>query len=367
MLVRIDGLDHNGKGIVRVGNKVTFVDGALPGELVDIIIDKEYKKFNVGKVVKIIEKSDKRVSAKCPYYGVCGGCEIMHMSYDFQVDFKRDKVVNILKKYAKIEVNPLVFKSINCFNYRNKITLHNRNNNLGYMKRNSNDIVSIKECYLALPSINSYLKKIKDYESKELVLRANEKGDVISNIDDNFLLININDFIFQIDINSFFQVNNYICSSIFDFISENLSTCENCLDLYSGVGTLSILASKKVNKVYAIEINENSYKNALKNLELNNINNVEFILGDVSEKISLIDCSVDVIITDPPRSGMDEVTIKAIQSFKPGKVIYVSCNPMTLARDLNVLLSDYVVDKVAVFDMFPNTSHTECICVLCRL
>ena len=366
MIVKIDSLDHNGRGITRVNDKVTFVSNALVGEIVDIVICVEKKNYNEAKVLKVISKSDKRINPMCPYYSLCGGCEIMHMDYESQVIYKRDKVTNILKKYANIDVFPLVFRSDKVFGYRNKITLHYRDGILGYMKKNSNKVIPILNCPLASDSINDFIENIKGFDLDELVIRSNQNGEVISTLVDKSLLININDFVFQVDINSFFQVNNYICSKIFDFVSENLDFCDVCLDLYSGVGTLSILASKKVSKVYAIEKNESSYKNAIVNLKLNNVNNVVFILGDVKEKIKGISENIDVIITDPPRSGMDNVTIDAILSFKPNKVIYISCNPMTLARDLNILKDYYSVNSSAVFDMFPNTSHVECVCVLDR-
>ena len=167
----------------------------------------------------------------------------------------------------------------------------------------------------------------------------------------------------MVDANSFFQVNHYICSKLFKLIEKNIDISNICLDLYSGVGTLSIVASKKAKKVYGIEVNNYSYKNAVKNLELNNIKNVKFINGLVEKEITKIKESVDVIITDPPRSGMDYVTIDTINKLKPKKIIYVSCNPLTLARDLN-LLTNYKLNFITLLDMFPNTHHVESFCVL---
>lgn len=364
MIVKIDKLDHQGRGITRINDKVTFVENALPNELVDIRITKEKKNYNEGEVVKLIEKSKQRKEAICPYYNKCGGCEIMHMEYDAQIEYKKEKVQNILKKYANIEITPEVFISDKDFNYRNKITLHKENNKLGYMKKKTNEIVEIDACPLALESINEYLKTLKEVKTDNLVIRTNEKGKIISTLIDKLLLIKINEYTFQVDIKSFFQVNNNICGKIFKYIEDNLKEYNICLDLYSGVGTLSIVASKKVSLVYSIEINENSHKNAIKNLELNNIKNVKLILGSVEEKIKEIKEKVDVIITDPPRSGMDEITINVIEKLKPKQIIYVSCNPLTLARDLNKLKENYKLEKSAIFDMFPNTSHIECICIL---
>ena len=138
------------------------------------------------------------------------------------------------------------------------------------------------------------------------------------------------------------------------------------LDLYSGVGTLSIVASKKAKKVIAIEVNKNSYKNALINLELNGVDNVDFMCGKVEDLIDKINVKPDVIITDPPRSGMDKKTINIIKEYLPNKIIYISCEPMTLARDIKLLSENYTLNKVKCFDMFPNTYHVETFCVLER-
>lgn len=366
MIVKIENLDHNGRGITRVNNKITFIKNALSGEIVDIKIIKEKKNYNEGEVVHLIEKSKNRIIPKCPYYNECGGCDLMHMDYSFQLKFKEEKVKNILKKYANLEPQIEIYPSNKEFNYRNKITLHEQNKKVGFMKKSSNEILEIKECKIADEKINEYIKKLNTKVKEELIIRTNEKGDIISSLDNKPLIIKINDLNFYIDINSFFQVNSYICSLIFNFILENITKVNCCLDLYSGVGALSLVASLKANKVYGIEVNEYSYKNALKNLELNKINNVKFTHGKVEEKIKDIKESIDLIITDPPRTGMDMNTIKVIKEYKPKDIIYMSCDPMTLARDLSHLKDIYELRKLAIFDMFPNTKHVECVCVLNR-
>ena len=367
MIIKVESLDHNGRGIARINNKVTFINNALPNELIDIIITEEKKKYSIASIKKIIEKSENRIEPQCPYYNECGGCNIMHMNYESQINFKKEKVEDILKKYAKIDIDLKVNKSNKPFNYRNKITLHKEKQKLGYMKRMSNDIINIDNCPLAMETINEYITSINNNNiEKEIIIRTNEKGEIISTLKDETIIMEINELKFQIDINSFFQVNNYICAQLFNYVEENLENNNTCLDLYSGVGTLSIIASKKAKKVYAIEINENAHKNSLVNLKLNNITNVEFILGNVNKKIKQIKEKIDVIITDPPRSGMDKITIETILKYKPKKIIYISCNPITLARDLNTLTESYYIEKCAIFDMFPNTYHVECVCVLNR-
>ena len=361
MKVKITSLDHFGRGITRDLNKITFVKNALVDEIVDIKITKECKKYNEAIINSIIKPSDKRRNAMCKYYDVCEGCNIMHLEYSEQLKFKKEKVENILKKYANLDVNVTIEPS-NEFNYRNKITLHNKNGKLGYI--NNDDIIEIDDCLIAKESINKYLKQVNNFNDKELVIRCNEKEEVISNVNNGYIIENINEYKFRIDINSFFQVNNYICSKVFDYIKENIDNVNVALDLYSGVSTLGILISSKSNKVYSIEENKYSHLNAIENLKLNNIKNIILLNGKVEDEISKIKEKVDLIITDPPRSGMDKFTIDTILNMKPNKIVYMSCDPMSLARDLKLLNDDYNLEKMKLFDMFANTYHIETVMIL---
>ncbi len=363
MSIIIKDLDYYGRGVAHANGKTVFVKNALPGEEVEIKYTKEKKNFDEAVAISIEKGSDYRRKAPCPYYGICGGCNIMHINYDYQLEFKKAKVKNIIKRLAGIDVDLDILPS-NEFNYRNKITLHN-NGVLGYKKDSSNEIVPIEKCLLAKEQINEYLKTIEDYEHEELIIRTNDKNEIISSLKEGYIIEEINDYKFRIDINSFFQVNNYICSKVFDFISENTKEVENALDLYSGVGTLSFIASKKAKRVYSIEVNDNSYINALENIKLNNIKNVTIMHGKVEDKIKEINSNIDLIITDPPRSGMDTFTIETILKMLPKEIVYMSCEPSTLARDLNFLKNKYNIKNIRAFDMFPNTYHVECVSLLC--
>lgn len=361
MLVRIERMDHDGRGIGYINNKIVFVSNALPNELVDIKIIKEKSKYFIGEVINIIEKSPYRIESNCPYYDKCGGCDLMHLSYENELNYKADKVKNVLKKYACVNIEPIIVKSDLRENYRNKITLHKGNNKPGYVKRNSNEILDIDSCKLVSDSINKYLQF--NSVNEDVIVRCNEVGDVVSTSDKK-IIMTINNLKYQIDINSFFQVNSNVTSKVFNHIINFIDNDDIVLDLYSGVGTLSILASTKAKYVYGIEVNDYSYRNALDNIILNKISNIEFLCGKVSDKIDLIKDNFNTIITDPPRSGMDKYTISVIKSKLPKKIIYMSCDPITLARDIKLLSDNYYIDNITLFDMFPNTKHVECVCVL---
>lgn len=362
MRVTIDKLDHHGRGITKIDGVTTFVSDALPSEEIEIEIIKEKKKYNEAKLMNVISASSDRRDVLCPYYEFCGGCNIMHMNYEFQLKFKKDKIEDILLRYAGLNVEVSIEPS-NEYHYRNKITVHNDGKTMGFKKEKSNEIIKIDKCLISDDKINGYLNSIRDFSGEEFVIRTNGK-DVISSKDDKMLMMTVNDMKFRIDINSFFQVNSYICGKVFEYILENINKCNVALDLYSGVCTLGILISKKTNKVYSIEVNSYSYANAKENLKLNNVNNVVLMNGKVEDIIKKIEDKVDLIVCDPPRSGMDKFTIETILKMEPREVVYMSCDPITLARDLSLLKEKYNLVKIKAFDMFPNTYHVESVVLL---
>lgn len=361
MRVLIEKMDNLGRGICYINDKITFVSYVYKDEIVDIELIKEYKKYNIGKVINIVKYSDSRIEEKCPYYTLCGGCDLMHITYEEELNYKVEKVSELLNKYACIKVSPKIVKCNSRFNYRNKVSLHYKDDKLGYMKSNSNEIISIAECLLLNNDINTFIKS--GPFNNDLVVRTDNHGNIIYREDDK-LLINVLDLIYQIDINSFFQINNYMTSEVFKYILDNIDNVNTALDLYSGVGALSLLISKKARKVYGIEVNEYSVNNALENIKLNKISNVEFLLGKVEDRINDIHDIVDLIVVDPPRSGVDEYTIKVIKDMLPSKIVYMSCNPITLARDIKLLSDKYALESVTLFDMFPCTHHVESISIL---
>ena len=176
MKTLIDRLDHQGRGITYIDDKITFVENALPDELVEIEVTNTSKKFNEARVTKYIKKSSKRIDPICPYYNECGGCNLLHMSYEDQLKYKEDKVKDIMKKYANLDINKVkdIVRSPDKYNYRNKVTLKS-NTKLGYYKRRSNDIVNIDYCYLLEEKLNNTLKELNkiglDKEVNEVVIR----------------------------------------------------------------------------------------------------------------------------------------------------------------------------------------------------
>ena len=389
MQVHIDRMDHFGNGIGNINGKIIFVKGALPGETVDVIITKDKKSFMEGTINTIIYKSSKRVEPFCKYFGVCGGCSLCHLNYENTLEYKKERVKNILSKFDIPKIN--VIKNENDLYYRNKIELKIVDGKLGFYEKSTHNLIEIKECKVTKKSINKSFEFVKNMklENANVTIRANYNDEVLIIIDskekpvilnpedykivgivlndkciygqDNFME-KINNLFFTVSYNSFFQVNNYINLELFNLIKENI-VGKTVLDLYSGVGTLSIVASKVVDKVYSIEVIANAVKNALINAKINKCDNINFILGKVEDKIGFINDKIDTIIVDPARAGLDKKTIEVINNICPQRIIYVSCDTQSLANNL-VDLANYEIKKFYILDMFSYTYHIECFCIL---
>lgn len=404
--VKITSLENEGAGVCKINGMIVFVPKTLPGEKVRIRITEKKKNFARGKIVEILESSDKRIESKCPYYEECGGCNLRHQTSKENLKFKKEKVENALKRIGKLNVK--VEDTVPSFkedNYRNKVSFKVEDDRIGFYGEGTYQLIDINYCFLAQKQINDLLSVIKKYlkinknEIKNITIRYGNAMDEllidIYSLNDkdikilDYLTTNINNLIsiifndkvvygngyikeisnglmFDVSAKSFFQVNSVQTEKLYDEIVKvaNLSKDDVVLDLYCGTGTITSIISKHVKKVIGIEIVEDAIFNAKKNLKINNINNVKFICGDAAKEISKIKEKVDVVIVDPPRKGIDRKTIAIMKKLSPKKIVYVSCNPVTMARDLSYLNDLYDVKKVIPVDMFPNTSHVECVCVL---
>lgn len=400
--IMITNLDHQGRGIGRINEKIVFVPFSLPNEEVDIKLTKIKKNFLEGELINVLSTNDSRIEPICPYFKICGGCDLQHLSYDEQLKFKEEKIKNIITKYVgNYEIDSII-PSKDIYNYRNKITFQ-INNYLGFFGKKSYDFIKVDKCFLANNNINQYIEIINKLDLNcinQVVIRSNLKGEILiifelnnlidenkliklfentnvsvvthfknkykTLIGNNFLIEEIGDLKFIISPSSFFQVNTKQTFNLYNKVLEysDLTKNEFVLDLYCGTGTIGLFLSRFAKKVIGIEINNDAIIDANKNKKLNNIENCEFISGDVSKIITEKNYNPDVIVVDPPRSGLDNNTINQIIRFKSKKIVYVSCDPMTLARDLKLLSEYYDIKKITPVDMFPNTYHVESVVLL---
>ena len=387
MEVKIEKFDHLGNGIGKIDEKVVFVKRSLPDEIVDVKIIDERKKYAFGKIKKIIKNSDNRNESICPYYDKCGGCDFLHTTEEVERDFKKEKASDLIS-------DKLCFYDTKEFNYRNKVILHGDGSKLGFYEEKTNNIIDIDYCYLLDERINKVIRNLKKYIKenkcfiKEVMIRVGDE--IILNIDGivdkdfintfssveniiinnkvikgkGFIEKNLLNYNFKISPKSFFQVNYYGLECIYKILKENLSNhYKKALDLYSGTSVMGILISDFCDKVISVESNESATNDALINIENNNIKNIEVINAKVETVIDKLR-DVDLIIIDPPRSGLDKKTISYINEINPQTLIYISCNMITLKRDLQLLNEKYDLKSLNLVNMFPKTYHVESVCVL---
>lgn len=399
--VEVTKLDHQGRGIAKINDKIIFIPNALPEETVDVDIILEKKKYYEGIIKETINASDKRIKSICPYFEECGGCQFLNMNYPDSLDYKQNKVEEIMNKYLgiKIKINNIVACDNNLY-YRNKTTFQVEND-IGFFKEKTNTLIPVDKCYISDIKINDIYKAIKDNINltnvKQVIIRATKntlESMVIfktSNYIDNKKIIDIlkkkvdsiyiNDELiygkgkiienlcnknFYISPSSFFQVNTLQAEKLYNkaIVYADIKKEDTVLDLYCGTGTIGIVASDKAKKVIGIELNKEAIKDANENKKLNNINNIEFYAGDVGKILNKNNYKPDIIIVDPPRAGLDSLALAQILNIRPKKLVYVSCDLMTLVRDLKLLSNDYDILELTPVDMFPYTAHVESVCAL---
>ena len=369
--------NHLGNGIAKKDDFTIFVPKTVKGDIVDIEIT------SINKKIVTAETINSKIKSKCPYYDKCGGCNLLHISYDREKELKKDYI----KRLFVLDSDIISFDREH---YRNKVTLHVYDNDIGFYKEKSNKLVSFDSCLLLDNDINNLISIIKQFDlsnAEKFIIKKATNGLLVSikgmiNDDDintlkgyvkslyvnnklvygsEYLTINFDDIVYNINHDSFFQINEKCAKSLYDYIKQEVGKCEKLLDLYCGTGSIGIYLRNNVKNITGIEINKNSVKCAKKNIKDNNIKNYKIINADAS----YIDKDYDVVIVDPPRSGLSKDVTNILNNMNVKKLIYVSCNPSTLKRDIG-LLNSFGLDKIKVFNMFPGTSHIETVVVLER-
>lgn len=390
--IKICKISYDGKGIGYIDGKVAFVSNALPNEIVNAKIIKENKNYYECESLEIIEKSEKRVKPACPYFSECGGCSYMHVTHEDEVEYKVNALKEILKRNAVIDANVSTIISNNELGYRNKLSLKVENYKFGFYKEESHEFIKIDECLLASLAIRNIFK-LKEYLkfkegnilirsnfNDEIIIKINSESSVDLNIEklkehiklvgiiindkiiygEDFFIEQVHNYFYKVNINSFFQINLNILDKVINLLREK--EYNTVADLYCGVGTLGIPLKKQ--KLYGIEIVKEAVIDAIYNAKINKQDN-KYLLGS-AEAINKINDKIDTIIIDPPRAGLNKKTLDFLINYQSDNLIYMSCNPMTLAKNLKSLSTVYNIEEVFYLDMFPRTKHIECVSVLSR-
>lgn len=440
-VVEIIDNGFEGEGIAKIDNFTIFINGAIKGEKVKILIVKVLSSHAFGKIIEILEKSYIREEVDCITYKRCGGCNMRHIKYEETLKMKQNAVQSLVNKTLKdkIQVKPTLGME-NPLHYRNKAQYPigvNKDGEpvIGVFANRTHEVIPIEKCLIQNSISEEIAKTIVEFIKENKILVYNEKTGkglfrhivikvgintneimcilvingsklpkenelvetltkkypniktIVKNINTkntNVILgkenINIygngyiedklGEYTFKISPLSFYQVNPVQAEKLYNISVEAAKITKNdtVFDLYCGIGTISLFMAKYAKKVYGVEIVEQAIKDAKENAKINNVDNTEFIAGDteiiLDDLINNKNIIPDVIMVDPPRKGIDNKSIDNILKIKPDRFVYISCNPATLVRDLAKFEDVYDIKEIQPVDMFPYTSHVECVTVL---
>jgi len=404
MRLSIERMVYGGYGISRTPQGVVFVRGALKGEVVEVRVTEIRGDYSLGEVSEVIDPSPFRVSPRCQFFGLCGGCDWQHISYEGQITFKEEALEEVFERIGKEKVKPELIYKGQAWGYRYRVRFHaDHRGRLGFFRRGTNEVIWIGSCPVLVSTINEaklVLDEIGAFEKgTEVSIRSNygrDKSEVLVScskirkerrkrlkelpffiVERGFTLkgrsytyekwcgLNL-----KFSYDSFSQVNPKVAEELYLFIVRELKEFEKIWYLYSGVGILGMLLAREGKEVKLIEANESAVKDAQENLKEHSLLGLaEVIRGDAEEVFpSLVsDFDGEALVVDPPRQGIGKGIIQALKGSSIKKVVYVSCHPPVLARDLLRLReAGYDLESLKWVDMFPQTSHIEAIGIFCK-
>ena len=390
--INIEKIVNGGYGLGRFNDFVIFVPSTLPGEYVEAKIIEKKKNMAFAELVNIIESSPWRVNPKCPYYNECGGCHLQHCGYEKQLVIKQGIVEEFFSKYGKAVKSIKGSKEI--FYYRNKVVFRSDGEKTGLVSFRTNKVVDIDECVIANKKINYFYKILKNNINsefkKDFMIRTATGGELQfysdGNIDcDDYCIKSINSFYskgklqagnpyilneiegynFKIYPSSFFQVNPGILNEIIIYLKKKVKG-KFLIDAYCGTGIFGLVLIDNFEKVLGIDMDNFNIKAAISIKKEKKLDKIEFYTGKVR---SIIDSfsKADTVIIDPPRAGCSPKVLEGLINSGCENIVYISCNPATLARDLKILEEKYKVKEIQPFDMFPQTFHFETIVMMSRV
>jgi len=358
----IHDLAFGGEGVGRIDDFVVFVPFVIVGETVEVEITEVKKNFARAKLLRVVAPAPERVTPECRYFTQCGGCQYQHIEYSAQLRFKHKQIADLFERFGKISRDKVaaVIPCPSPYGYRNRIMIRSQWNGpakklvIGFIRADNNFVEDIEECKIAEPAISEQIKQVRANPPPKggikVVLRIPPEG-------------------WNVPPDSFFQNNFFLLPKLVETVREMLrsSGTKHLVDLYCGVGFFGIEMADAVESFVGVELDQLAIKSARKNAEERKITNGEFIPAAVEEilpeLLQKFSPAATTVILDPPRKGCWPETLQLLRETRPAQVIYVSCHPATMARDLNILCADGVFElaRVQPLDMFPQTQHVECV------
>ena len=404
--VTFDTLTYGGESLGRLPDgRPVFVPFALPGERARLRLVQEKRGFARGELVELVQPAANRITPRCKHFGVCGGCHYQHMPYESQLEAKAQILRDQLKRIGHIEDPPVraTIPSPNPWNYRNQVQFHlTPEGRLGYVRASSDPkatgaIFAVEECHLPEQAINDlwpHLQFERGSGIERVSIRASTDDDpmlilegsggelpeveiegelsVTHVLGDDCVLISGRDHVnmrllerdFRVSAPSFFQVNTAMAEKMLEHVLELVpNRAETVLDVYCGAGLFSAFLAPRCQRLVGIEVAAAACEDFAVNLD--ECDNVELYEAPAEDVLPALEVKPDLIILDPPRTGVEVKALDALVQLDPKRIIYVSCDPSTLARDLRRLTdNDFRFTRVTPFDMFPQTYHIESISLL---
>ena len=402
---------YGGLSIARVEGAVFFIKGAIPGEIVEAVIDEQKKDYSFGTAVNIITPSKDRIKPACKYFGTCGGCQLQYISYERQVSLKEEILSDNVRRGAKADI-PLSASLYddNPWRYRHRGQFKVSGDTIGFFREKSREIVDIDSCPLMIDEINELLAKtsllLKSEPEmfqaiSEIHVSYGDTGIALLKVTDksglqldaakiastmlgagfggiciepahgkpgffgrHHTMFDLEEIKYAVSPQSFFQGHWRLNRSIVRLTRETLHPLngKKVIDLYSGAGNFALPLALDSKEVTAVEDSTSAINDGKRNAKLNNIGNCRFIKC-AAEQIDEVG-ACDVLVLDPPRAGLTNRVMNKILMLEPERIAYISCNPSTFARDLKKLLVKYEMESLRLIDFFPQTYHIESVCFL---
>ncbi len=403
--IKMEKLVYGGDCLGRLPDgRAVFVPFVLPGEVVKIEIIEEKQRFARGLPIEIVEESPDRIAPRCIHFGECGGCQYQNLDYAKQLKAKEEIVRDQFERIGKFDDPPIkpIVPSPSPWNYRNYVQFQiGKGGELGYIHADGEHLLPIYECHLPQAMINDLWPQIElgedpglyrlgirqdTYENLMLILEGEDKTPPEFSLDipvsavytpqedrltvlagDDHLTYEILGRNFQVSARSFFQVNTKMAEKMVQFLLEHIKLGANtrAVELYAGVGLFSAFIAEKVGHLTAIESSGAACHDFAVNLD--EVDNVALYEAEAEEVLPGLNLPTDVLIADPPRSGLAPAVHDAIAALQPEQIIYVSCDPATLARDLKkITRNGYDLVSATPFDLFPQTAHVETVVLMSR-